>query len=190
MKRSKRAQFFLLAAIIITAIVISLGIIANQAKTITPAENIYDNSFSIKEESGAVIDYTIYSGFNSDDNLANFVNLTAKDLNDRYPDSNFLFIYGNSSKIVLSNYGNERVLTSKGTVPGENENIQSSVSFGKSWINISEPAELYGHHDLITQSEIDVELNGYNFSFPFSNNKQVIFIIQKAENNESYISVN
>ena len=190
-KSKKKAQFFLLAAIIISAIILSLDLVANEVKTSNPPEDIYDYSFNVKQETGAVIDSIIFSNFQDDANLDNFVDLLAKNIYDNNPDLNFLFIYGNHSKITLRNFGTNKILTSAGQIGGINKGITSTIRFGGTSIEVTEPVERYNVKtgQIINNSEIDIELNGYNFSFPFSENKQVVFVVQKEENNETYIYI-
>ncbi len=54
MVMNKRAQFFLLAAVIISVVVISLGITANRATVNREPGNFYDFSYEVKRETGAV----------------------------------------------------------------------------------------------------------------------------------------
>ena len=58
-----RGQFFLLAAVIISVVVISFGVSSNVAKGNREPEDFYDFSYEMKREVGAVIDYEIYSDF-------------------------------------------------------------------------------------------------------------------------------
>ena len=105
---SKRAQIFLLAAVIVSAIVISLGITANQARISNEPKNFEDFSYEVKREMGAVIDYEIYTNFSEDDNLDEFVDILAEDIKDKNPNANFMFIYGDENGIILKAYNPQK----------------------------------------------------------------------------------
>lgn len=200
--RKKRAQFFLLTAVIISAIVISLGITANKATITKQPDKFYDYSFNVKKEAGAVIDYEIFSNFSDDANLSNFVDLLAKDMRDRDPNLNFLFAYGDSSKMTLKNYGSKSAEVTTGTlhamnsqpttVSGANYKIKSKIKNGHFFTEVDESGDMFDDNaykrEFTDIDAIGVSINEHDFDFNISKNKQVIFIVVKEENNESYIA--
>ncbi|MDP2947086.1 MAG: hypothetical protein Q8N88_03140, partial [Nanoarchaeota archaeon] len=201
-RAGKKAQFFLLAAVIISAIVVSMGITANRAVIFKEPENFYDYSYSVKKETGAVVDYEIYTGFANNANLDNFVNLLAKDIRDKDPNLDFLFIYGNSSKMTLKNYGSRSARVNGEIVPGEGFKIKSVIREKNFFTEVEETLGEYGEYSwnkTYTNLEvyeasgnspfIEVSIRNFNFNFDITNYKQVIFIIEKEENNESYVAV-
>jgi len=203
MVMNKGAQFFLLAAVIISLVIISLGANINLARVSREPGSFYDFSYEVKREAGAVVDYEIYSGFEGDANLTQFVDLYATDIKDRDPNSDFLFIYGDNSSITLLNYGSEDVATSPSggdsqTVPGAYGHIRSMIWSGSGSIPVDSDYEKYGsgsskHTEsaLGANASVEVEVSGNYYSFPVSKHKQVIFIMKKSEGNgdERYITV-
>ncbi|MFA4960192.1 MAG: hypothetical protein WC548_00860 [Candidatus Pacearchaeota archaeon] len=201
----KKAQFFLLAAVIISAIVISLGITANEAKINKEPEHFYDYSYNVKRETGAVVDYEIFTDFGNDADLGKFVDLLAKDIRDEDSDSNFLFIYGDYSQLILKNYGSESVVVGVGgeddVIPGANYKIKSTVKIrgiDNVYTEIDTPMnEFDGSWNKTFTSDdgigegsfVEVKIRDYVFPFNVSKYKQVIFIMQKDEEGESYVSV-
>ena len=189
----KRAQFFLLAAVIISAVIISLGFVANKATVNREPGNFADFSYEVKRETGAVIDYEIYKI--TEGELDEFVDLYAVDIRDRDPDSNFIFIYGNGTEMVIKNYGSESVYTDDREVEGSGAILVSSI--GQHGIYTSSIGELGDHDpdsgtetlDVTGQDEIIVTINDNDYSFPVSPYKQVIFIIQKETEDENFISI-
>ena len=180
---SKRAQIFLLAAVIISAVVISLGITANQAKVSSEPKNFYDFSYEVIREVGAVIDYEIYTDFSEDDNLEEFVDIFAENIQDSDPEANFIFIYGDESGITIKNYNPK--------TPTE----ESTISIGSFHKKIDKPSkdkgdkETLDKDDLIDAEEIVVEIEGNEFTFPISEYPQVIFLMQKEIEGESFVTV-
>jgi hypothetical protein len=198
---SKEAQFFLLTAVIISAIVISLGITANQAIISSNPEHIYDYTFNVKKETGAVVDYEIYTDFENNVNLENFVGIIAEDMRDRDPALNFLFIYGDTNKTVIKNYGSQNAEVIMGMdgeiIEGGGFKITSSIKLDDgTYTEVEETLKEYGkgtwnktYINLPDKSFVDVRIKDYSFPFLVSKYKQVIFITQKDERNGTYVAV-
>ncbi len=193
----KRAQFFLLAAVVISAVVISLGFVANKATTNREPGSFYDFSYEVQRETGAVIDYEIYTI--SEGELEDFVDLLAEDISDRDPDSNFIFIYGNNTGMTLKNYGSDSVDIGDEVVAGSGSTAISSICLpGGSCLDVGTDAgdfnsdtgeATWNETDLEGMGEITVTIGDNDYEFPFSEHKQVIFIIQKETEDENFISV-
>ena len=220
---NKRAQFFLLAAVIIVAVVISLGVNPNRATVNREPESFYDFSYEVQRETGAVIDYEIYTFDDPeveggdgdvevpdgdvevpDSVLDEFVNLLADDIRDKNPDANFMFVYGNNEEIELKNYGSEDAYFGGETVEGSGKTVYSAICIDSSCYKDVE--NLIGDFNDNTKSgymkvkakvtdegvvpieSISVKVRGYDFDFPISKHRQVIFIMQKDVNDESFIT--
>lgn len=176
---NKRGQFFLLAAVIISVVVLSLGVTTNRAVFSEEPKNFYDFSYEVEREVGATIDYSVYSGFNDTDNLDEFVDLISEDIKQRSPDSDFVFIYGDENEVSLRAYGLE-----------EEEKKENKVCYGAAcqgfsgglgeWVNSSD----YNVDE--DEDEISVTLKGNTYKFPAFKSKQVVFLIQKNVGEESY----
>jgi hypothetical protein len=188
----KKGQFFLLAAVIISVVVISFGAVTNRAVVSKGPVGFDDFSYEVEREVGAVLDYEVYSGFDDDANLTRFVELLATDISDRDPDANFVFIYGNNTDMTLKNYGDESAFVGDDEASGK-AGVISKICYGHSCDSITNVAEAKGHkiteEDMAGQDSIDVTIEGNEFVFPISGHKQVIFIIQKGVNDESFVTV-
>ena len=197
MKRlNKSGQFFLLAAVIISAIVISFGVLSNNARVNKEPENFYDFTYDVKRESGEIIDYEVYSSFQADSKLEKFVSLMAQDIKDKDPNANFVFIYGDNSELILENHMTTPISTGGVEFSGASETIGNTINFGIFTITINEtlddinPGSIkFEYKDLTEGTRIEVEIEGHEFSFPISRHRQVIFLIQKEVNDERFVSV-
>jgi len=196
---NKRAQLFLLAAVIISAVIISLGVNINKAKINREPGNFEDLGYSVKREAGAVVDYKIYTNI-QEDNLTNFVEVLASNIRDSDPNTNFIFIYGDTNGVTLRNYGTEEVFTSidDDSVRGSNSPVFNRVCMGEScWEPRAVARDFREDMGVRTWSEselegvenISVEVRGHKFSFPISKYKQVIFLMQKDVKNETFVTV-
>ena len=190
---NKRGQFFLLAAVIISVVVLSLGITTNQAISRDEPSNFYDFSYEVTREIGSVIDYEIYSGFDDSADLDEFVELLSDDIKERSSDSEFIFIYGNEDGVKLKSYGNNKISIGGETVSDENKS-NDVICFKGSCQKISNDLGSFvdGSYILSNQSsngDLLVELSGNEFNFPISEKKQVLFIMQKNVDGDKYVSV-
>ena len=198
----KKGQFFILAAVIIAAVIISLGMTTNYVRVNREPENFYDFSYEVRKESGVVLDHQIYSDFDDDVNLTDFVDLLAEDIRNKDPDANFIFIYGSNDGMVVRNYGEEDVDAGGETVPGGGEIGGSqigTVSSGGDYIGtvVDEEHKLFkddwvkeiGKEKLEDTDKLKVKIKGNDYDFAVSEHKQVIFIMQKDVEDETFIAV-
>ena len=111
MVMNKGAQFFLLAAVIISAVVISLGITANRATVNREPANFYDFSYEVKRETGAILNSEIYKMKDPNEDIGVFVDLLAEDIKDKNPDADFKFVYGNNEELIESDFVETRVFS-------------------------------------------------------------------------------
>lgn len=112
MKGSKKGQFFLLAAVIISVIVISLGATTNR---VIVSENNFkeldDFSYQVDREIGEVLNYEVYTRIDSTDGgdgegrVEEFARLIATEMQDKDPNMEFIFIFGNYESMTVANYG-------------------------------------------------------------------------------------
>ncbi len=188
----KKGQFFILAAVILSAVIISLGLVSNSVRVNREPENFYDTTYEVKKESGELLDYEIYQGFADDENLEDFVDKYAKDLRDQDPDSNFVFIYSDGSDVTLKNYG----VDDAGDVKGGGSTTLSSISFYG--VNTDEEQNYDEYNNdawtkTLSQDEIGdiftLSIKEQEYDFPLSDYKQVIFIREKEVNNESFVDI-
>jgi len=206
MVTGKRAQFFLLAAVIISAVVLSLGLTSNRAIVNNEPGSFYDFSYEVKREAGAVLDYEIYTEFDEDANLTNFVDSFAEDIRDRNPEANFLFIFGNDTKMELRNYGTEKAFLDVGDTDSTNSQLLegggtgaiSTICYGNYCKPVKDVIENFNEgagrrtlmgSDFGDDNELTVKVEGHDFTFPISKHRQVVFIMQKGVNDESFVAV-
>ena len=191
-----RGQFFLLAAVVISVVVISLGVTTNRAIVSSESKSFYDFSYEVKREAGEVLDYEIYSNIDGG-SLDEFVQLLAADIRDRDPVANFMFIYGNNTEMNLRNYGTAEAFAGEMTVPGANEGVISTICVGGQCQDVDgvisnfDAGAGYAQldaDDMAGSDDITVTIEGYDFSFPISEHRQVIFVMQKGVNDERFVA--
>ena len=179
-KMNKRAQFFLLAAVIISVVVLSLGVTTNRAIVNREPDELYDFNYEVQRESGASLDYSIYTEIEgSEDELDRFVELLARKAKDKNPDVNFIIIYGSSVSGIT-------IITR-----WEETDSESVIVYGGIYIYIYDEEiqiEPLNAEDLIGLDEISIEIGDQEFSFPITEYYQIVSIIQKEVEDEIYIT--
>lgn len=189
----KRGQFFLLAAVIISVVVLSLGVTTNQAIFSEEPKNFYDFSYEVKREVSAVSEYEVYSNIDDSTNLDDFVDALSEDIKERSPESDFVFIYGDEDEsLKIRAYGNVEA-----SVDGEDVSSTNSLSKDKVCLGNFCQGLSGGISDFVDSSTVNtgdkddifVTFKGNNYKFPSFRNKQVLFIIQKNVGDESYVNV-
>ncbi len=194
---NKKGQFFLLAAVIISAVIISLGVGTNKAVVNDEPGSFYDFSYDVQREVGAVLDYEVYTGFNSSVNLTEFVDLLANDISERSPGSDFIFIYGeNTTDMEVRNYGSSDIYANGDKIKGSEdynssticiEDICKKVSRDLSYNSIGNTGFI--NNVKSNSNNISVEVGGNDFEFPITGYKQVIFIMQKKVGGDRHVIV-
>ncbi len=193
----KGGQFFLLAAVIISAVVISLGVGTNRVVVNDEPGSFYDFSYEVKREVGVVLDYEVYSGFDTNVNLSEFVDLLAEEIEERSPGSDFIFIYGNRDDMDLKNYGSESIYADGVEIEGLNAEVISRICLEDACQAIDENIVDFESSEVIAvtdftrmgSDDILVEIEGNEFVFPLSDYRQVIFIMQKEIGGDRHIIV-
>ena len=197
MVMSKRGQFFLLAAVIISVIVVSLGVTTNRAVVGSEPDSFYDFSYEVKREAGEVLDYEIYRNIDGG-SLDEFVQLFAAEIRDRDPSANFMFIYGNNTEMNLRNYGAAEAFAGGATIPGAGESVISTICVGGYCQDVDEVISDFvdgagyvqlSEANMTGSDDIAVRVEGHDFSFPISEHRQVIFVMQRGTNDESFVAV-
>lgn len=263
---SKKGQFFLMAAVILSAIILSFGFTVNEARTNREPNNFKDFSYEVKKETGAVLDYEIYSNIQSggatgDDILEAFIFNLSEELAKKDPNSTYIFIYGNSTDWKVTNSGEDSIYFGDDEIIGRDSiRLSSSCLTGVTCVpssltasDFDEDAGTYNYQsdycvkrdkedccyaycrseesatfeygqdltcleacedstaiqfvsecveycldipeDRVLDSpdtvvEIGLEIGGKEVKFPFSSNKQVIFIVRKGEGDDNYVASN
>lgn len=207
MKRmNKNGQMFLLATIIISIVVISFGTTSNIVKLKPELQDFSRFAYEIKHETGAVVNYEIFSNITPGTNLDGFIDILAQDIRNKDPYTNFMFIYGNRTNVTLRNYGSYLAIAASSgcdlnnplcnvTLPGANQNFNSTVNLGgvSQQINFTYDSinTLWKSSlsDFTSDDLLNVQIRGNNFNFPIGDNIQVIFLNLKDIDDETFVAV-
>ena len=202
---NKRGQFFILAAVIISVIIVSLGVVHNYAETQREPERFYDLSYEIKQESARVIDFGVYTGEeNINEFLGDYTQEVASSLRDKYPDIGFVFIYGNHEEVIIENYGKERSLfrvgDTEGYVEGADETTVSNINLEVQGTSVNkeveQPGDLFKYKwrdsivpDGDTNLVVTINEDVYEFVLEDEQSKQFFLVLIKSEGLEDYVDL-
>jgi len=195
-KINKRGQFFLFAAVIVSSIVLSFGAIANTVSLNQEPENLKDLSSQMKRELGYVKDYDLLHP--TEGRFENFIANSSNQIRKEDPAVNFVFIYGDDSKIKIKYYGSKLVQTCMNNPSlcdgvGPTPIIQGYATIGGSPPDVitwdgDTPTGLWTEEFSGPGIEsITLTVNEKDFSFKVGKIKRSIFLIQKEANNEVFI---
>jgi len=173
----KKGQFYLIAAIIIVMIIVSLSTITNYITVSKKPEKFYDLSKELSEESSRVVEYGVYNEEDTAELIANFtrdyfVGYAAE----KTDSTELVFIYGREGDISATVYKKE----SSGGI---------SITYGSSTITV--PA---GKKFIISSfgsgsgTEIEVELLGKDYNFNLNQGENFFFVIAKGSGEEKYVA--
>jgi len=95
--KSKRSQFYLVAAIIIAMVVFSLATVSNYARIESRKTDVFDLRSELGLEGGHVIDFALYSKENVSKLLENWTEVYVAGTRDKEIE-NWVFVYGNPKK--------------------------------------------------------------------------------------------
>lgn len=177
----KRGQFFLVAALVISGILIGLATIYTEVKA--PVENtaVYDLSEELNYETLQVIDHGVYTGLSEEELNNNIVNLTeyyvAKE-----PNKEFVIVYGDTESITINRYSRSDAgnvgLGTGGRL------IKQNIIINKKNATEEEPEE----------TEVGKEVcltffNGKNSCYKLRQGQNFIAGISFTEKNQSFVAV-
>lgn len=172
----KKGQFYLIAAIIIVMVIISLATITNYAVKKRKPVKFYDLSFELSEESARVIDYGIYNEKDIPRVIENFtdeyfINYTKE--KEKYAE--LVFVYGNKENATLTTYTSQAT----GTI---------TVTAGATILTISGINKYIADRRSLGPTEnVEVEILNITYNFTLQERENFLFIITKKTEEETYI---
>jgi hypothetical protein len=190
----KRGQFFILAAVIMSAVIISLGLSFNYANVNKEPASFYDLSYEIKQEAGEVIDYGVFS---NDDKLEDFTGKIAESLSDKDPNIEVIFIYGDEQQVIIENYAKDSIDSGSGEIEPGLRDVESKIqlNIGGTTFGITQEQDYklfrqdWQQRISPQQKKVIVKINQKEYEFSLSKNQQFFMLIKKTQNKEDYLDL-
>jgi hypothetical protein len=177
MKRGeKRGQFYLIAAIIISVILIGFMAISNYL--IKPGTvSLEDTRDELSIESEKVLDYGTYNSF-SEGNMKELMENFSEDyINHVQQGKDSYFIFGSTGQIELVGYSQEDNV------------IYIDAGEGQTPVEMN-AGEIASHDFNPTQENVSVQLNGSNYEFELKQGQNFYFIISEEIGGEEHVATN
>jgi hypothetical protein len=193
MKRGKRGQFYIMAAIIIVIIIASIAGLSNYARIKKEPVKFYSLSEMADEEGWQVMANSIFQEMSNqnaevDESMKRFLDLFAQYANQNtQEDISLIFIYGDASQGEVS--GEVYSRTSQGDV---------NVFVGDQKINIGMSKKIVSDETLDSfkvsgsgdERTINVSINGINQTIPLLSGNNFLFIMTTSSGLNEYVTNN
>lgn len=187
-KKRKKAQFYIMAAVIISGIIVAFAITLNVSQK-SEFNELYDLGDELKMESEEVLDYGVY---NKTDNEG--MNDLLMDFTEIYTiykgnEKDLYFVFGNRTKITVAGYIDEgmededvlRTITLKDDSGDELGNME-----------IDDDGDyVYEQYDISpSMDEIIIQVEDIQYHFELKGKEYFYFIINKKIDGQHYIISN
>lgn len=174
---NKKGQFFLIAALVIAGVVITLAAINITTKTTTTESAIFDLSREIDYESNQLIDHGVYKDVPRTSRQA-YVNALVRNYSLANPGTDILFVYGNQDAATGIFYG-EDPTGFAGLNTGGESIIQRTVEIRPMPLNTS----------VTWDKKIRVMLNSTTFlEFDINPGENFFIVLRKEVGGETLVS--
>jgi hypothetical protein len=201
---NKRGQFFILAAVILIATLVTLSTTVNYATVNKEPGKFYDLSYEIKQEGGEVINYGVYQNESEIKSIIeNYTTDVGSYLGDSDPETEIFFIYGNRSGLIIENYAKQDTIISTpetseySTACGADLKTSASLQIGNQTFTrgvISKSSAYYGSCkttlNFASQTKnLQVRIGNQSYQFSLEENQQFLILARKAVGNETYVDL-
>jgi hypothetical protein len=182
--KNKKAQFYLIAAIIIVGIIIILSGITNYIVTREKPAKFYDLSQEFKEEGTRVVDYGIYTVSDPRDTIELMENLSeqfAEYSEEKDMETELVFVFGNTTNLTTITYTYQDTGEVRLTIPGSSFGITGTPAKDKQ-VESRDPSGTFDN--------VNVTLLGQEYLFDLHEGENFFFVISKnvTETQEVYIA--
>ena len=179
---NKRGQIFLVAAILIVSIVISLATAVNTVKVSGNDEAFYDLAEEVGFETKKVLDYGVFNS-NSQEDINSLMDSYLENYKDYLAPEETLFIYGNA-QILFAKYFDETEVGDVGIFTGTIPILATIQYTTGQQADVKEfDDDTNGETDRVT-----VEINGIIYEFNLREGQNFFFVIIKDENDEKFVA--
>ncbi len=183
---NKRGQFFILASVIVSALIFSISMTVNQVNTYKEFNKIEGYSEIIDKEISQVQDYQIYNDI-PDEKIEDFVQKLSKNLQDQDPSMNFAIFYGNKETIIVKNYGENGISVNEYLISGKKDN-SGIITLQTGMLKTS--TDIGGEKIIINPGqEISVIFDNKSYYFTIPEHNIVIFLLQQGDEDEQFVTI-
>ena len=169
---NKKAQFYLIAAIIISALIIGVAVVSNSLLK-QPDFRLKEMRDEIQTESAYVMEYAINSSLGQTEFNALLINFTKTNSDYLGKDKSIYFLFGDENNMTLSGY--------------QRQDKTVRLISGTSSTTITQEAGEFTGSIIPPEDEIIIQIGEYFYDFEITPGKIFYFVISKDIKNEEYI---
>lgn len=173
MKRSKKAQFYIIASIILILIILGMAGVSNYVTVAEEPVKFYELGENLELEGAWIIDYGIYNQKNINETVQKFAEEFSDYLSQTGSDFELVIIYGDQDLSCTQTYS--RGVTGEINTGGGNVPIEGVI--------LSDPI-------CTTGSEITIPFSDKEYEVSVKDNENFLFIISSSEGFEDYVYSN
>lgn len=168
---NKKAQFYLIAAIIIIGVILGFAVYKNYAKSNKGNVVLYDLGKELKVETGNVYDYGVYNNLEDDILVENWVSKYYEYSRMQGQAEDWIFIYGNQAGMTAVIFS----VADAGSV---------SIDTGSGLpISVNILANIKNEEDLgeISDDDVEVSFKGVKYNFELEDGQNFFFVIKSRD---------
>lgn len=170
MKKSKKGQIFIIAAIIIIVVLISLAGISNKSYFTKTPEKFYDLSNNLQLEGYNLYDYGKYNKKDAKEIINNFTEVFSNYIQATGENTEFMVIQGNNRNVTWTTY----------------ESSVGGVSLGSMEVQ-SGSLSAYPHSLPSPGNSVTITFSNNTYNFELTDEDTVIFVLTKSEGFNSWV---
>jgi hypothetical protein len=171
---NKRGQVFLMAALIIAGILISLVRISNESKAREEPEAFFDLSDEISFETKRVLDYGV---INADPNVSGLASQLLSNYSEAIGNQDVAFIYGNAVSGIYAFYYENVQVVAVTLFDGlfDTVTVQSGKPIDVGYSTVSNTAT--------------IRIDGVDYTFNLKPGQNFYFVLAKDDEGEKFVTV-
>lgn len=163
----KGGQFYLIAAIILTVIVMGIAAISNYSIKSEPT-NVEALKEQIQTESAKTIDYGISNQLDQSGMFNLLADFTQQYINSESRDKNLYFVFGTTSNITLKGY----------------QNTNDTIILDGNSVNSSSGSFLFSEKPKANANSVILTINQTNYNFNLKDGQNFFFVISQNTGGE------
>ncbi len=168
MKRGKKGQFYIIAAIIIIGVLVGIFFAGNYAKTKKAYTRVYDLGDELNIETGNVYDHGVYS----EENVTELIRSWADTYKNYTRDvvENWILIYGDENKMTAMYFTLE-------------DSGSECIDFGTSPVCVPQEQTVFAEGTLDPEGNktIEVVFKGIDYDFELEEGQNFFFVISSGQ---------
>ena len=192
MKKGNKGQFYIIAAVIIIAVIIGL-MSTGYLRTSSEKVRVYNLGDELSIESAKVIDYGVYNEIVASDSnelIETFLVNVEENLYDQDPGNEFIFVYGNINEVRIVNLAQSDLVLNGEQIRGAREEFGSTITNAGTGLPIETPYSVFNNADwkkTLSGSNVQIQFNNQIYNFNLDENQNFYMILKKQEDGNVHI---